>query len=121
MTPLKVAIIAVSALLALAWIPVGLHFWRAWKRRGSPLSLAICALIGYPIFTNASTYIFLTGEEAVTVQVMIGANLLLFLNFLLCFRWQKKTFPDARTRATGFTDPPDFWKMKSDPTTKSDG
>lgn len=109
-----IAIVVISAILAAAWVPVAVHFWKSWKQRGSPLSLAICALIAYPVFTNVSSAIFLTGNGAQTVMVMIGTNLLLLLNFVVCFRWQKERFPEARSRVAKSSTPPDFWKIPQD-------
>lgn len=85
----------VGVFLALAWIPVGLFFWKSWRTRRSPLSLAICALVGYPVFTNLSTFVFLSEPVASSVAGMIVANFVLLLNFFLCFRLQKR-FPDQR-------------------------
>jgi len=107
----EIALVVVSAVLAAAWVPVGVHFWRSWKHRGSPLSLAICGLVGFPVFTNASTAIFLNGDEVQTVLAMVGTNFLLLLNFMICFKWQKQRFPDARTGPSTSTNPPDFWKI----------
>lgn len=107
----EIAIVVLSAILAAAWVPIAVHFWKSWKRRGSPLSLAICALIGFPIFTNVSSAVFLTGNEVQTVLAMVGTNMLLLLNFAICFRWQKERFPDARSRFPKPSSPPDFWKI----------
>ncbi len=111
MTTSNIVVISIAAVLAVAWVPVGVHFWRSWKNRGSPLSLAILALIGYPIFINASTAIFLTEAEITTLLILIGTNLLLLLNFVMCFRWQKERFPNARSNTSPKprSDPPDFW------------
>lgn len=112
MDPNEIALIVVSAALAAAWIPVGVHFWKSWKHRGSPLSLAICAMVGFPVFTNISTTIFLTGSRTHTVLAMIGTNLLLLLNFMICFKWQKERFPDARSLPSKSVPAPDFWSQK---------
>ena len=112
MSPNEIALIVVSALLGAAWVPVGVHFWKSWKRRGSPLSLAICALIGFPVFTNVSTTIFLTGGRTSTVLAMVGTNFMLLMNFMICFKWQKERFPDARSEPVQSTLPPDFWHQK---------
>lgn len=112
-----IAIVVIAAILAASWVPVAVYFWRSWKHRGSPLSLAICALIAYPIFTNVSSAIFLTGNGQQTVLVMVATNTMLLLNFAICFKWQKQRFPEARTRVPKASTPPDFWKLpqKSDP------
>lgn len=95
MSPMELALGVTAVILALAWIPVGLFFWRSWRARRSPLSLAICALVGYPVFTNASAFVYLSGPSTSSVMGMILANMVLLLNFILCFKFQKK-FSDQR-------------------------
>lgn len=117
MTPSEIALIVVSAIVGASWVPVGVYFWRSWKRRGSPLSLAICALIAFPIFTNLSSAIFLAGSTTQTIIALVVANLLLLMNFVVCFRWQKERFPNARSAPPPPATPPDYWRL---PARKSD-
>lgn len=114
MSQAEIIVIVVSTILAAAWIPVGIHFWRSWRQRGSPLSLAICGLIGFPIFTNVSSAVFLGQQPALTVDVLVGTNFLLLLNFILCFKWQKDRFPESRSNSLPLpASPPDYWKSSS--------
>lgn len=98
MHPTEVVFTVISLLLALAWHVVAIFFWRSWKHRRSPLSLAICALTGYPIFTNASSVIFLHQDQLTTVILLVSANLLVLINFVVCFKWQKERFGELRSR-----------------------
>ena len=98
MPPTKIILAVLSIVLAIAWVPVAAYFWRAWRFRGSPLSLAICALVGYPIFTNANAIIFLFQEQEVSVRLLVGANFILLINFAICFKWQKERFPEERSK-----------------------
>lgn len=96
----NIALVGFSIILAGAWIPVAIYFWKAWKFRGSPLSLAICGLVGYPIFTNANSVIFLFQDQEVSVRLLVGANFLLLINFAICFKWQKDRFPEERSQSS---------------------
>ncbi len=102
------AIVVVAALLAIAWLPVGAHFWRSWRARGSPVSLAICGVVGFQIYLSSSTWLFMKNDPRWVATVMLLGNLLTLANFYLCFRWQRKRFPDARKNlddARADTDP----------------
>lgn len=90
---------SVSLVLAIAWHFVAVYFWKSWRKRKSPLSLAICALTGYPIFINANSIIFLHQDRELSVALMVGANFILLVNFAICFKWQKRAFSDSRSRA----------------------
>jgi hypothetical protein len=89
-------LVAASAVLAVAWIPVGLYFYRSWKKRKSPLSLAICGLIALPIYTNSMTGLFLEAESKWFCSIMFFVSLLLFANFIFCFYWQRRSFSGGR-------------------------
>jgi hypothetical protein len=91
-------LVVVAGILAVAWVPVGIYFFKSWKNRRSPLSLAICGLIGFPIYTNLSTALFMDSSSKWVCLVLVVANLVLWSNFMFCFYWQKKSFPDVRSR-----------------------
>lgn len=99
-------VVAVAAGLAVGWVPVGTHFWRAWRLRGAPLSLAICGLIALQIYSNASAWLFIQNDVRWVISVLSVGNLVILSNFYLCMRWQKTRFPDARKT------PPDEWRRK---------
>jgi len=92
--------VAITAVLVVGWVPVGIYFWLSWRRRGAPLSLAICGLVGFPIYTNASTFLFLRNDPQWIAGILAGANALILGNFYLCFKWQSKAFPNARRAPT---------------------
>lgn len=92
----ETALIIVAVILGVAWVPIGLFFLRSWKNRKSPLSLAICGLIAFPVYTNFSTALFLDGDQTWISGTLIAVNFILFMNFMFCFYWQKKSFPDRR-------------------------
>lgn len=97
-------VVAMTAALAAAWVPVGIYFWRSWRRRGAPLSLAICGLVGFQVYLNCGTWLFLKNDPRWVGSVIAIGNVLILSNFYLCFRWQKKRFPDARTNGVSRVD-----------------
>lgn len=101
-----IVVVAITAILAVAWVPIGIHFWRAWKLRGAPLSLAICGLVGFQIYLNSGTWLFFQNDPRWVSGVVAVGNLAILLNFWLCFKWQKIRFPDERinTRAPSDAD-----------------
>lgn len=96
----EAALVVAAGVLALAWVPIGFYFLRSWKKRRSPLSLAICGLVAFPIYTNCSTALFLQSHPRWITGVLFIVNLVLLLNFLFCFYWQKKSFPEDRKLST---------------------
>lgn len=118
MGPQEILVVVLTGLQALAWIPITVYFWRSWRARGAPLSLAIAVLSGFQTAVGFSTYAFLVGDPLSTVLALAGGNLLVVLNFAICFRWQRRNFPDARNRpARGSDPPPDMWRRPRRPPT----
>jgi len=99
-------VVAVTAVLAILWIPIGIHFWRAWRNRGAPLSLAICGLIAFQVYLNSGTWLFLNNDPLWVGTIIAIGNVLILFNFYFCFRWQGKRFRDDRinTRAPSDAD-----------------
>jgi hypothetical protein len=89
----EIAIAVIGALVALGWLPVFHHFWRSWRKRRNPISLAICGLIGFMVYINVAIYIFLDNDPLWTASVVGGVNIVVLLNFYACFRWAEKLFP----------------------------
>lgn len=85
-----------GALVALGWFPVFRHFWKSWKIRGNPISLAICGLIGFMIYLNCAVYLFIQNDPLWTAIVVGAVNVIVLLNFYGCLRWAKKVFADER-------------------------
>ncbi len=92
----ETVLIIVAMVLGVAWVPVGFFFLSSWKARKSPLSLAICGLIAFPVYTNFSTALFIDSDPRWIACTLIVVNLILLLNFAFCFYWQKRSFPDRR-------------------------
>lgn len=95
----------VTAVLAVAWVPLFFRFLRGWRHRKNPVSLAICAMISYLIYTNviAAFTTLGMGSWRTERQLTLLFNGLVLINFYLSFRWSEQRFPDAR-RATAASD-----------------
>lgn len=101
-----------SVVLALAWLPLMLRFYRGWRNRRNPVSLAICAGLCLFVYTNILfLLVLLDGASwrflACATHVFEGVVL---VNFYIAFRWSAIKFPDARhlhhSRAVPATIPP---------------
>ena len=83
-----------AAIVALAWIPVFLRFFRSWRTRGNPISMAICVLVVYalyvPIFMTASLP---PSWPPVTV---IAVDAIVCMTFYGTFHFADRKFPDDR-------------------------
>lgn len=101
---MAIAIAVIGVLVALGWMPVFRHFWRSWRKRNNPISLAICGLVGFMVYINLAVYIFMKNDPAWTAIVVGGVNVAVLLNFYLCLRWAKKLFPEAIKRGKRLTD-----------------
>jgi uncharacterized membrane protein len=96
--PAVVAILlAVSLVLALAWVPVFRFFFRAWRERANPISLAICFLVLFAIYTNGAAVLLLafgsSSLDAVIALRVVDLAVLVF--FYLSFRWAKHRWKPA--------------------------
>ncbi len=103
---MNTALIAVSCVLALAWLPLAVRFNRGWRYRRNPVSLAICAAMLLFTYTNVLFAFTLADQTtwrffAVATHVF---DVVVVVNFYIAFRWSDRKFVDAR-RAT-YSVPP---------------
>lgn len=87
-----------TVVVALGWIPILLKFFRAWRTRSNPVSLAICGLIVFGVYSNVVTIaVSMTqGNMAVANTITWGFNVLSCVNFYFAFRWADKRFNNDR-------------------------
>lgn len=72
-----------------------LKFFRAWRTRANPVSLAICGLILLLIYTNVLS-IGVVGDALWSTVLTLAFNVIICGNFYLAFRWSNKRFVDTR-------------------------
>lgn len=93
------AIVVLSYALGLAWLPLAIRFYRGWKFRKNPVSLAIfaaCLLFTYTnilfalALTDQTTWRFFTIASHAFDGVVV-------LNFYVSFYWSDKKFEGARS------------------------
>lgn len=101
---MAIAVTIVGILAALGWVPVFRHFWKSWRARNNPISLAICGMVGFNIYLNSAIYLFMYNDPVWVAIVIGGVNIAILVNFYFSFRMAKKKFPDAISRGSG-TDP----------------
>lgn len=92
------AIVVLSCVLGLAWLPLALRFYRGWMHRKNPVSLAIFAACLLFTYTNVLFALALTGQT--TWQFFAIAshafNAVVVLNLYVSFYWSDKKFKGAR-------------------------
>lgn len=89
------AVVSLAALVvALAWIPVLLRFFRSWRARGNPISLAICVLVFYALYAP----VYLTGSlpSSWPIAAVVATDLITCVTFYATIHYASKKFPDTR-------------------------
>lgn len=82
--------------LALAWIPALLKFFRAWRLRTNPISLAICLLIAFvgylPVFVTATAML----SSPWDVATVLGVDAVICASFMGAILWANRKFSGER-------------------------
>lgn len=83
-----------AIIIALAWLPVLTRFFRSWRARGNPISLAICVLIGFAIYVPCYlAIVFSPSWPIATVNAIDGITC---ATFYVAIRSASRKFPDTR-------------------------
>lgn len=88
----------IAAILAIAWSPLVVKFYRSWHNRKNPVSLAICWMIIVVIYSHLLYTLALSFEASfrwVSI-IALGFSLTACVNFYVSFYWSKKKFKDER-------------------------
>jgi hypothetical protein len=87
-----------SVVVALAWLPLLLRFFRGWRNRRNPVSLAICAALC--LFTYTNVLFLLVLLDSTSWRFFAWAThvfeVIVLVNFYVAFKWSSIKFPDAR-------------------------
>lgn len=81
-----------SAAVSLLWIPVLLFFFKNWRERKNPISLAICAVIFFAVYADVLVILFRFGAGDLPLYIMQGAELLTIVFFYVSLRWARWKF-----------------------------
>lgn len=86
--------LAAALVVALAWIPVLLRFFRSWRERANPISLAICVLVAEAIYLPVYAAIVLPPSWPLVTIAFVGG--IACGSFYIAFWWAKRRFQDGR-------------------------
>lgn len=91
-------LVGLAVVIAAAWIPIMQNFFRSWRARHNPVSLAICGIILHSIYANSvcvGMYAFGVDLRWATIAICI-VNALACGNFYLAMIWAERRFPSDR-------------------------
>lgn len=99
LTALWIALFVSVVIVEAGWIPILAHFWKAYRHRGNPISLAIAALIGLLMVLDLST-LWIYGEVPPIIVATVGQILCLVIcgYFHYAVRQSDSKFPDSRKK-----------------------
>ena len=84
-----------ALVVALAWLPVLLRFYRSWRTRGNPISLAICVLVLAALY--GPVYLTATLPVSWPVATVGAINFIACATFYVTIHYAAQKFPDTRT------------------------
>ena len=84
----------------LLWMPILINFFRQWRARGNPVSLALAIAILLIMWWVVSGVWLITGaaDTALVVYSSAGASILAALGAHYAFHRSKGNFPDQRKK-----------------------
>lgn len=101
---MNIVLLALSALLALGWLPILFKFFRNWRERNNPISLAICFAIAFTVYLCLIPFLGNVSDPVVTGLAIQGANAATCAFFHISFGWAKRRWAPGsdRERASGY-------------------
>jgi hypothetical protein len=90
--------VTLSIVLGLLWVPIGYFFYKSWRERRNPISLAIVGLIFVSIWTDVTTWLLLHVNWKITLVALRAVNALAMVNFYLSIRWANRKWHTDETR-----------------------
>lgn len=91
--------LAASAAIALAWVPLLVRFYRAWRGRGNPISLAIALVVVMAAY--APTWLAGGPGAPWSWSGLAVVDSLCCAFFYAALIWARQRFPDARDGRKG--------------------
>ncbi len=100
-------LLCLSALLALGWLPILFQFYKNWRNRNNPISLAICFAIAFTVYLCLVPFLGDGSDPIVTALSIQGANAATCAFFHISFGWAKRRWtPGDRIGKGRITDYP---------------
>lgn len=104
---MNVALLCLSGLLAMAWLPILLQFAKNWKGRSNPISLAICFIVAFAIYLCATPFLGMPDDPELAAMAMQAANAATCVFFHVSFGWaRRKWSPEMGSGRARVTDYP---------------
>jgi len=91
--------IALTTVAALAWIPIAVFFFRNFKARGNPISLAILTLVALIVVAIGPLDYWVTVDRADArwlFPIIDSLSLAVCLHFYLAILWARRKYSNAR-------------------------
>jgi hypothetical protein len=80
--------------IALGWLPVFLRFFRSWRARSNPISIAICVLILFAFYLPV--YLAVTSVVSWPFATVVALDAIACTTFYVTFHFANRKFPDTR-------------------------
>ena len=98
------ALTLISMAVSLLWIPVLLFFFKNWRGRKNPISLAICGVIFFVIYSDVLVLLSKVSCSDISLYIMQSTEVLTIFFFYVSFRWARWKFggdlgPEKRSKS----------------------
>lgn len=85
------AVQGIALLLMVAWLPVMWRFFRQWRHRRNPISMAICLLVAFACYVNFTLIVMRSGvNDELTHMSLLFVETVFCLTFYVSFRRAEK-------------------------------
>ncbi len=74
-----------------------LRFFRSWRARGNPISLAICVLIARALYVPV--YLTTTLQPSWPVATVVALDFIACATFYVTIHYASRKFPDTRSHS----------------------
>jgi predicted permease len=101
-----VALLCLSVLLFFGWIPILIQFFKNWRTRSNPISLAICFVVAFSIYLCLVPFLGKAADPEVAALALQVANGVTCVFFHAANSWAKRKWSpvdiDGKGRVTDF-------------------
>lgn len=86
------AFIIISMVVSTLWIPVLWFFFKNWRARKNPISLSICGVLFFVVYSDALVWVAKVSSSMMPLYIMQGTELLTIIFFYVSLRWARWKF-----------------------------